>query len=109
MRTPPAIKRMFLMQSLRKRDTTEKSCRELLGQQKENIGACEPIRKNNDDRFAKFKTAQKGLNIAMMAKERLLSSLQARRIVLNSTSPGKRSVTGETKIFESKTPRLYNR
>ena len=45
------------------------------GQEKANAGAC--AQKDNDDRFAKFKTAQKVLNKEMMAREFFFSSLQA--------------------------------
>jgi hypothetical protein len=38
----------------------------------------------------------------MMAKERQLSSSQAKRTVLDLAFPGKRTVTGEKKIIESK-------
>jgi hypothetical protein len=38
-----------------------------------------------------------------MAKGRLLNSLQAKQSVLESASPGKRTVTEEMKIVESKT------
>ncbi len=69
--------------------------RAVLGQKRSNVGACVPKRQVDDNRYAHFKIAQKVLYTEMMAKERQLSSSQA-------TSPGKRTVTGEMKIIESK-------
>ncbi len=40
-----------------------------------NVGACVPKRKDDDNWYAQFKTAQKVLKQYMMAKERLLTSL----------------------------------
>jgi len=77
--------------------------RAVLGQTRPNIGACKPIRKDNDDRYAQFKIAQRILNNEMMAKERLHSSSKAKQSVLELTSPAKRTVSGEMKIVESKT------
>ena len=75
--------------------------RAVLGKQRSNVGACVPIRK--DDRYAQFKNAaQRVLNKEMMAKERMLSSSQAKQSVLDLTSPEKRTVTGQMKIVESK-------
>ena len=76
--------------------------RPVLGQKKSNAKACVPIRKSDDNRYAEFKIAQKVLNTEMMAKERQLSSSQAKQTGLDLTSPGKRTVTGEMKIVESK-------
>jgi hypothetical protein len=50
-----------------------------------------------------FKIAQKVLNQEMEAKERQFDFSQANQSVLDLTSPGKQSVTGEMKNFESKT------
>ena len=70
--------------------------------QKANIGACVPIRKEDDNRYAQFKTAQKVLNKEMMAKEQQLSTSQRKQTVLDLTSPAKRLLTGEIKNVESK-------
>ena len=67
--------------------------RAVLGQKRPNVGACVPMNKDDDNRCAQFKNAQKVLNKEMMAKERLLSSSQAKQSVLDFTSPGKRTVT----------------
>jgi hypothetical protein len=75
--------------------------RPVLDQRKSNV--CIPIRRDDDDRYAKFKNAQKDLNKEMMSKEAQLSSSKAKQSVLNLTSLGKRTVTGEMKIVESKT------
>jgi hypothetical protein len=77
--------------------------RAVLGQKRANVGACVPIRKDDDNRYAQFRIAQKALNKEIMTKERQLSSSQAKQSVLDLTSPGKRTVTGEMKIVESKT------
>ncbi len=70
--------------------------RAVLAQKKANVGACVPIRKKDDNRYAEFKIAQKALNKEMMAKERLLSCSQAKQSVLDSIiSSGKRTATGE--------------
>jgi hypothetical protein len=63
---------------------------------------CIPIHKANCNRYGQFKIAQIILNKKMMAKERRHSSLQAKQSVLDLTSPGKRAVSGEMKIVESK-------
>ncbi len=77
--------------------------RAVLGQKRSNVGACVPKRQVDDNRYAHFKIAQKVLNTEMMAKERQLSSSQAKQTFLDSlTSSGKRTVTGEMKIVESK-------
>ena len=62
-----------------------------------------PIRKDDDNRYAQFKKAQRILNNEMMVKESLHSFSQAKQSVLNLTSPGKRTLSGEMKIVESKT------
>ena len=77
--------------------------RPVLGQKKTNVRSCVPIRKDDDNRYAQFKTAQKVLNKEMMSKEAQLSSSKAKQSVLDLSSPGKRTVTGEMKIVESKT------
>ena len=71
--------------------------RPVLDQRKSNVKACIPIRRDDDDRYAKFKNAQKDLNKEMMSKEAQLSSSKAKQSVLNLTSLGKRTVTGEMK------------
>ena len=71
--------------------------RAVLGQKRSNIGACVPIRKDNDNRYTQFKNAQKILNKEIMAKEQLLSASRSKQSVLDLTSPGKRTVTGEMK------------
>jgi hypothetical protein len=76
--------------------------RAVLGQKRSNVGTCVPKRQFDDNRYAHFKIAQKVLNTEMMAKERQLSSSQAKQTFLDLTSPGKRTVTGEMKIVESK-------
>ncbi len=78
--------------------------RAVSGQKRPNVGlgACIPKRKDNDNRYAQFKNSQKVLNQEMLVKEHQLSSSQAKQSVLDLTSPGKRSVTGEMKIVESK-------
>ena len=75
--------------------------RAVLGQKRSNVGACVPKRQVDDTRYAHFKIAQKVLNTEMMAKERQLSSSQAKQTFLDLTSPGKRTVTDEMKIVES--------
>ena len=47
--------------------------RPVLGQKRTNVGACVPIRKDDDNRYAQFKNAQKILK-EIMTKEQLLSS-----------------------------------
>jgi hypothetical protein len=47
--------------------------RQVLGQEKSNIKACVPIRKDDDNRYVQFKTAQKILNKEMVSKEAKLS------------------------------------
>ena len=74
--------------------------RAVLGQKRASVGACVPIRKEDDNRNDQFKIAQKVLNTEIMSKERLLSSLQKQQTVL--TSPAKRLATGEIKVVESK-------
>ena len=80
--------------------------RALLGQLRSKVGACVTIRKDDHKYYAQFKySAQRVLNKEMMAKERMLSSSQAKQSVLDLTSQGKRTVTGVTgqmKIVESK-------
>ena len=71
-------------------------------QKRSNVGACVPKPQVDDTRYAQFKIEQKVLNTEMMAKERQLSFSQAKQTVLDLTSPGKRTVTGEMKIVESK-------
>jgi hypothetical protein len=72
--------------------------RPILGHKKSNIKACVPIRKDDDNRYAQFKTAQKILDKEMMSKEAQLSSSKAKQSVLDFTSLGKGTVTGEMKI-----------
>ena len=60
--------------------------RAVLDQKRPNVAACAPIRKEDDNRYAQFKTAQKVLNKEMMAKERQLSTSQKRQNVLDLTS-----------------------
>ena len=76
--------------------------RAVLGQKKTHIGACVPICKEDDNRYAQFKTAQTVLNKEMMAKEQQLSTSQRKQTVLDLTSPAKRLLTGEIKNVESK-------
>ena len=76
--------------------------RAVLGKKKANIGACVPIRREDDNRYAQFKTAQKVLNKKIMAKEQQLSTSQRKQTVLDLTSPAKRLLTGEIKNVESK-------
>ena len=61
-----------------------------------------PIRKDDDNRYDQFKTAQKVLNKEIMSKERLLSTSQKKQIVLDLTSPAKRLAAGEIKVVKSK-------
>ena len=73
--------------------------RPVLGHKISNIKACVPIRtRTNDNRYAQFKTAQKILDKEMMSKEAQLSSSKAKQSVLDFTSLGKGTVTGEMKI-----------
>jgi hypothetical protein len=58
--------------------------------------------KSDYNRYAEFKTEQKVLNQEMTSKEERLSFSKAKQSVLNFTSLGKRTVTGEMKNFESK-------
>jgi hypothetical protein len=77
--------------------------RPVLGQKKSNAKECVPMRKRDDNRYAEFKTAQKVLNQDMTtSKEGQLSSSKAKQSVLNLTSLGKRTVTGQMNIVESK-------
>ena len=62
-----------------------------------------PMRKDDDDRYAQFKTAQKVLNKQVMTKEAQLSSSKSTQTVLDSTSRGKSTVTEEMNTVESKT------
>jgi hypothetical protein len=48
--------------------------RPVLGQKKSNIKACVPIRKDDDNRYVQFKTAEKFLDKGMVSKEAQLSS-----------------------------------
>jgi hypothetical protein len=63
------------------------------------------MRKNDDNRYAEFKTAQKVLNHEMTSNEMTSKgeqlSLESKQSVLNLTSLGKRTVTGEMKLVES--------
>ena len=77
--------------------------RPVLGQKRTNIRICKPIRKDNDNRYAQFKAAQKVLDNDVTAKERKLSSSKTKQSVLDLTSTGKRTFTGDIKIVESKT------
>ena len=80
--------------------------RPVLEQSKVNFRFClPPISKDDDNRYAQFKTAQKVLNKCkqVMTKEVQLSSSKSSEIVLDSTSPEKRTVTEEMKTIESKT------
>ena len=77
--------------------------RPVLDQSKANVRFCVPIRKEDDDGYEQFKTAQKVLNKQVMTKEAQLSSSKSRQTVLDLTSLGKRTVTGEMKTVESKT------
>ena len=43
--------------------------RAVLGQERSNIGACVPIRKDDDNRYAQFRNAQKILNKEITGKE----------------------------------------
>lgn len=76
--------------------------RAVLGQKRANIGACTPIRKDNDNRYDQFKNAQKALNKEIMSKESLLATSRKKQTVLDLTSPAKRLASGEIKIVESK-------
>ena len=77
--------------------------RAVLAQKKANVGACAPIRKKDDNRYAEFKIAQKALNKEMMAKERLLSCSQAKQSVLDSIiSSGKRTVNAKRNLLSQK-------
>jgi hypothetical protein len=69
--------------------------RPVLGHKKSNIKACVPIRKDDDNRYAQFKTAQKILDKEIMSKEAQLSSSKAKQSVLDFTSLGKGTATGE--------------
>jgi hypothetical protein len=61
------------------------------------------MRKRDDDQYAEFKTVQKVLNQEMTtSEEKQSSSSKAKLSVLNLTSLGKRTVTGEMNIVESK-------
>jgi hypothetical protein len=77
--------------------------RPVLKQKKANIKSCVPVRKDDDNRNAQVKAAQKILNKEMLSKEAQLSSSKAKQTVLDLTSPAKRTVTGEMKSVESKT------
>ena len=70
--------------------------RPVLEQSKANVRFCVPIRKEDDDRYEQFKTAQKVLNKQVMTKEAQLSSSKSRQTVLDLTSLGKRTVTGQS-------------
>ena len=75
-------------------------------QSKVNFRFClPPISKDDDNRYAQFKTAQKVFNKCkqVMTKEVQLSSSKSSETVLDSTSPEKRTVTEEMKTIESKT------
>ena len=50
--------------------------RAVLGQKKANIGACVPIRKEADNKYKQFRSAQNVLNKEIMAKEQQLSTSQ---------------------------------
>ena len=52
--------------------------RAVLGQQRSNVGAFVPIRKDDDNRYVQIKNAQRVLNKEIMAKERLQGSSQAK-------------------------------
>ena len=60
--------------------------RAVLGQKIANIGSCAPIRKEDDNRYIQFKSAEKVLNKDMMAEEQQLSTLQRKQTVLDLTS-----------------------
>ena len=77
--------------------------RPVLEQSKANVRFCVPIRKEDDNQYEQFKTAQKVLNKQVRTKEAQLSSSKSRQTVLDLTSLGKRTVTGEMKTVESKT------
>ena len=62
-----------------------------------------PISKDDDNRYAQFKTAQKVLNKQVMTKEAQLSSSISTQTVMDLTSPGKRIVTEEMNTVQSKT------
>ena len=72
--------------------------RAVLAQKKANVGAC--VCKRMIINMLEFKIAQKALNKEMMAKEQLLSCLQAKQSVLKQSVldlikySGKRTVTG---------------
>ena len=70
--------------------------RPVLEQSKANVRFCVPIRKEDDDWYEQFKTAQKVLNKQVMTKEAQLSSSKSRQTVLDLTSLGKRTVTGQS-------------
>jgi hypothetical protein len=53
--------------------------RAFLGQKKTIIGACVPIRREDDNRYAQFNTAQKVLNKELRAKEQQLSPSQRKQ------------------------------
>ena len=76
--------------------------RAVLGQKRASVGACVPIRKEDDNRYDQFKIAQKVLNKEIMSKERLLSASQKQLTVLDLTSPAKKLATREIKVVESK-------
>ena len=76
--------------------------RKVLDQTKMGIKACIPIRKKDDDRYPQFLSAKKILIADIMAKEAKLSTSKTKQSVLDLTTPGKRSATGELKILESK-------
>jgi hypothetical protein len=69
--------------------------RPALVQKKSNAKACVPMRKSDDNWNAEFKTAQKDLNQETTSKEEKLSSSKAKQSVLNLTSQGKRTATGD--------------
>ena len=57
--------------------------RAVLGKKRQSVGGCVPVGKNDDNRYAQFKVAQKVLNKDMMSKAQLLSSSKAQQTISN--------------------------
>ena len=76
----------------------------VVGQKKMNIKACIPKHRKDDNWNAQFKTAQQLLDKNMMTTESKPSSSKAKQSILDLTSPANRTLFGELKAVESKTP-----
>ena len=72
------------LQVLFNTSTRSYSWRPVLGQKRTNIRICVSIRKDNDNRYAQFKAAQKVRHNDVMAKERELTSSIDNSKILNT-------------------------